>query len=73
MKKLIKWLADKFGVTTVRTEVRTVVKEKEVLRHFIPKAGTVEGDLIVEGDLLVKGSLIVTGSVTCYKEKGGPA
>ena len=67
MKKLIKWLADKFGVTTVRTEVRTVVKEKEVLRHFIPKAGT------VEGDLLVKGSLTVTGSVTCYKEKGGPA
>ena len=50
-----------------------MVKEKEVLRHFIPKAGTIEGDLIVEGDLLVKGSLIVTGSVTCYKEKGGPA
>lgn len=44
-----------------------------MLRHFIPKAGTVEGDLIVEGDLLVKGSLTVTGSVTCYKEKGGPA
>ena len=44
-----------------------------MLRHLIPKAGTVEGDLIVEGDLLVKGSLTVTGSVTCYKEKGGPA
>ena len=73
MKKLIKWLADKFGVCTVKTEVKIVVKEKEVLRHFIPKAGTVDGDLIVNGDLRVKGSLSVTGSVTCYKEKGGPA
>mgnify|MGYP007044227668 FL=1 len=71
MKRLIRWLADKFGVTIVRTEVRTVVKEKEVIRHFIPKAGTIEGDLIVEGDLLVKGSLNATGGVTCYKEKGG--
>ena len=71
MKKLIKWLADKFGVTTVRTEVRTVVKEKEVLRYFIPKNGVVDGDLIVNGDLLVKGSLNATGGVTCYKEKGG--
>lgn len=48
-----------------------MVKEKEVIRHFIPKAGTIEGDLIVEGDLLVKGSLNATGGVTCYKEKGG--
>lgn len=71
MKKLIKWLADKFGVTTVRTEIRTVVKEKEVLRHFIPQNGVVDGDLIVNGDLLVKGSLNATGGVTCYKEKGG--
>lgn len=71
MKKLIKWLADKFGVTTVRTEVRTVVKEKEVLRHFIPKNGVVDGDLIVNGNLLVKGSLNATGGVTCYKKKGG--
>ena len=71
MKKLIKWLADKFGVTTVRTEVRTVVKEKEVLRHFIPKNGVVDGDLIVNGNLLVKGSRNATGGVTCYKKKGG--
>ena len=69
MKKLIKWLADKFGVITVKT----VYVEKKTLTNFIPKAGTVDGDLIVEGDLLVKGSLTVTGSVTCYKEKGGPA
>lgn len=73
MKRLIKWLAEEFGVCTVKTIVKTVTVEKEVLRHFIPKTGTIEGDLIVDGDLLVKGSLIVTGSVTCYKEKGGPA
>ena len=48
-----------------------MVKEKEVLRHFIPKNGVVDGDLIVNGDLLVKGSLNATGGVTCYKEKGG--
>ena len=69
MKKLIKWLADKFGVTTVKT----VYVEKKTLINFIPKAGTVKGDLIVEGDLLVKGSLTVTGGVACFKEKGGPA
>ena len=63
MKKLIKWLADKFGVTTVKT----VYVEKKTLINYFPKVGTVDGDLIV------KGSLTVTGSVTCFKEKGGPA
>ena len=73
MKRLIKWLAEVFGVCTVKTIVKTVTVEKEVLRHFIPKNGVVDGDLIVNGDLLVKGSLNATGGVTCYKEKGGPA
>lgn len=58
---------------TVKTIVKTVTVEKEVLRHFIPQNGVVDGDLIVNGDLLVKGSLNATGGVTCYKEKGGPA
>ena len=67
MKRLIKWLAEEFGVCTVKTIVKTVTVEKEVLRHFIPQNGVVDGDLIVNGDLLVN----ATGGVTCYKEKGG--
>ena len=61
MKKLIVWLAKKFGVETERVVVERVIETKYI-------GNEVDGDVTIHGDLLIKGSLKVTGSITFYKE-----
>lgn len=61
MKRLIKWLAKKFGVETER-----VVVEKVTEIRYI--GNEVDGDVTVRGNLVINGDLRVTGCITIYKE-----
>ena len=61
MKKLILWLAKKFGVVTERVVIEKVTE-------VIYLGSEVDGDVTIHGDLLVKSDLKVTGCITIKKE-----
>lgn len=61
IKRLIKWLADRFGVVTERVIVEKVTEVRYI-------GGMVEGDVVVDGNLTINGDLKVTGCITLRKE-----
>ena len=63
MKRIIKWLADRFGVCTTETVTEYVERQVYVA------GGTIYGDLHIVGDLSVDGNISATGEITAHNIK----
>lgn len=66
MKKFIQWLANVFNANI--TVIKTVEKEVEVVKevpYYLPKDGTIDGDITIKGNVVVNGYLHVKGSLAC--------